>query len=108
MSSHTPGPWTIDDYDFCVYAKSSDGISEVLVASVQESGRNLQVPRIGEDEANLALIAAAPELLSLLKWCVDFYGSMGVDDSDTATHDTIQLNAIAAIIKAQAEVSGEK
>ena len=51
---------------------------------------------------SLRLMNAAPRLLSMLKWCVEFYGPMGVpeDDENTAEHDTIMLNSIAVINEA--------
>lgn len=83
-SNHTPGPWEIDSYDFCVYSKSSGGISHVIVADVRESGNSYPKPRSGEDEANLSLIAAAPDLLEVARIAAAMLGGddTGPDDED--------------------------
>lgn len=54
---------------------------------------------------SLRLMNAAPRLLSMLKSCVELYGDLAVmdylNDSETAVHDRVMLNAIAAIREAE-------
>lgn len=59
MSKHTPGPWMVEGCT--VYALNDDGYNR-FSALVQDA----HTP-VDELEANARLIAAAPELLSLLK-----------------------------------------
>lgn len=57
--SHTPGPWTMNKYDELV---APDGRRIVVWGSGIAFGQ-----RSDETEANARLIAAAPELLEMLK-----------------------------------------
>lgn len=67
MSKHTPGPWRVEPVED----------QEVLILT-QEHGRiaecfwigDSQGPRLDATLANARLIAAAPELLEALRYCV--------------------------------------
>jgi hypothetical protein len=56
---------------------------------------------------SLRLMCAAPRLLEMLKSCVDLYGALTVmddlSDAETALHDRVMLNAIAAIREAEGD-----
>ena len=74
---HTPGPWRV--------ARKSDGHGWTIVGpSPREHDRPMEwmvartVSDEFEDEANVRLIALAPELLATLKW-LDARGSLGLD-----------------------------
>jgi hypothetical protein len=64
MSTHTPGPWQMDDEHFeDVYAESG----ELVVAAYPfVDAKRPEGERIAEQKANARLIAAAPELLEAL------------------------------------------
>jgi hypothetical protein len=62
---HTPGPWSINDWpqantDIAIGAAGTPLIARVPLRDVS----------VNEQQANAALIAAAPELLEALKWMV--------------------------------------
>lgn len=59
---HTPGPWSADYGDFAAYCDTGAEVCEVT------RGRRDDGSRIPDDEmeANLNLVAAAPELLEAL------------------------------------------
>ncbi len=57
MSAHTPAPWTVDNR--VIYG--TRGVIRPFVASVDDEHND------GETEANVRLIASAPELLAALK-----------------------------------------
>ena len=60
-AQHTPGPWSIDRAygDCCVAGRDGDRIAAVYGYDY------------GEDEANAALIAAAPDLLAACQAVLD-------------------------------------
>ncbi len=62
MSAHTPGPWRVDAHRQVVTVDYSErtGMSK-LIAPTHDG-----MPR-AEQEANARLIAAAPDMLALLK-----------------------------------------
>jgi hypothetical protein len=61
--AHTPGPWSADYGDFAAYCETGAEVCEVT------RGNHDDGTRIADDEmeANLRLVAAAPELLAALK-----------------------------------------
>jgi len=60
MSKHTPGPWFIGtSWGRCELYNDNDTIADLTLTNLPE------------DEANLRLIAAAPELLRYLEIAVD-------------------------------------
>jgi hypothetical protein len=111
MSTHTPGPWAYDDVR--VYAPAFD--KKVVVTrddgTVHEHGRGLVAlpyscgplgAEFGGCQANARLIAAAPELLGVLKACaalLDDYSD--VDDGGSgpvANRATALLQEVTAAI----------
>jgi hypothetical protein len=65
QTKHTPGPWGLDDGE--IYGKlSSDFHGTGMIARIPCEYRQGGIMTC-EDEANAALIAAAPELLEALK-----------------------------------------
>jgi 3-oxoacyl-[acyl-carrier-protein] synthase III len=63
MSGHTPGPWNADYGDFAAYCSTGAEVCEVM------RGNHDNGTHIADDEmeANLRLLAAAPELLAACK-----------------------------------------
>lgn len=61
--THTPGPWSCDYGDFAAYCQTGAEVCEVT------KGNHDDGTKISDDEmeANLRLVAAAPELLAALK-----------------------------------------
>ena len=98
MSSHSPGPWKIwsDAWDIQVRGqadvRTADGR---LVAAV--SSRNDTNDR--ECEANARLIAAAPELLEMLRHMVHWLCDVANEAVDPAWHEDAAF--LAAIKKAE-------
>ena len=93
---HTPGPWRIE-------GESGDS---PYIAGAMPSGEPDHVCQIietpdGEDHANAALIAAAPELLQALRALLDQHMA-GVDLSVRDRHEWCR--AAAAIAKAEGKV----
>lgn len=73
MMAYTPGPWSCDYGDFAVYCDTGAEVCAVTQGN-HDDGTNISAT---EMEANLNLIAAAPELLQacqrLLTILVDVY-----------------------------------
>lgn len=87
MSEHTPGPWFVE----CDMIRAMvDGESQAVASTNIMPARNYP-----NREANARLIAAAPELLLLLRECVDDMEN----DLDVRT----AVRARAAIAKATGE-----
>ena len=83
MSTHTPGPW-------------SRNIKPATKYTVVFAGRNTHVARVVTDglaeeevEANIALIAAAPDLLAALQY-------LQANPNDPRAH-RVALNAMARV-----------
>lgn len=117
--THTPGPWTIGKQSndegesvFTVFADSADGENKHLVrvaSSVGWTDVNGKTHRASRPaEANARLIAAAPEMLELLK-AIYKAASDGEKMSDGAGKHrmlkNIQFNAAQAIAKAEGRES---
>lgn len=64
MASHTSGPWHVGGHAYDIWVAGPEKPAKV-VCTVVPRGR----PLTGEDRANAALIAAAPDLLAALKLC---------------------------------------
>jgi hypothetical protein len=67
MTKHTPGPWTVNIHDIArdgvwVCGPGESGYEIVTVAEGQEDGQR---------EANACLIAAAPEMLAIIRQVVE-------------------------------------
>ena len=63
MRQHTPGPWRVGDAGATVFGPKSDKPVPEIVATVRH-------------KANARLIAAAPEMLELLKCYIGAHKSM--------------------------------
>jgi hypothetical protein len=88
MSSHTPGPWILDENErgWGLLSNGSDVTSEPFDCSTDDA----------------RLIAAAPELLEALQSFIDLSddGSLHIEGS-IATEDPVITAARAAIAKAE-------
>lgn len=103
MSQHTPGPWFVHDFSEAPgfanpspadVTVSCDHPATITVASMDRA----MTATLGEARANAHLIAAAPELLTALKWFID-----DIDGTRTRMLDfkrNVEL-ARAAIAKAE-------
>ena len=92
MSTHTPGPWTLDPAAETV--TGIDRFGEVQIV----------VYELGTNQADARLIAAAPDLLEVLRRIADNKVAL----ADRAYADSVnayQLFARAAIAKATGEQS---
>ncbi len=91
MSAHTPGPWTYKatagNHDFAVYP--------------EEAGRDVALVREFH-EANARLIAAAPDLLEVARWVVDWFGNMQEKNMEPEEFEVL-AEARSAIAKATGE-----
>ncbi len=81
MAKHTPGPWEVDGYEIV----SGDQIVAAILAAV---------PDTEEDRANAALIAAAPELLTVVEAICEFWDESA---SDPAGEQSTMLSPDALI-----------
>ena len=95
MSKHTPGPWVvagpnlIDQADAGIWGS---GEFDFVICDMQRDGYE-----DAEQGANARLIAAAPDLLEALEYCLDCLGD------EFALPADCQNNARAAIAKARGE-----
>ena len=64
MSGHTPGPWEYDDCDLRVYSDANGAAIADIICGNRDDGSALPEKEV---ERNMALISAAPDLLSALK-----------------------------------------
>lgn len=99
MSKHTPGPW-------------HRNIKPASKYTTVWSGRNKHVARVetrglteAEIEANISLIAAAPDLLEAMKRLDRLYKGicMMVPDDEMAACQEVWAEADAAIAKAEGQ-----
>lgn len=104
MSKHTPGPWKKLGGNNCHMVVNASG---EVVGQVTGSRRGrTRAPRHDEAQANARLIAAAPDLLSILKTLQDKLcescpvDAFGTDDM-TFEHTDDCLEAMEAIEKAE-------
>lgn len=95
METHTPGEWSCDYGDFCVFSDRGGEIAKIT------AGRNEDGSTIGarEMEANMQLIAAAPELLMACRMLVALEDG-DVHDADTSWKQARKIMR-AAIAKAE-------
>lgn len=100
MTKHTPGPWSCDYGDFAVYCDTG---AEVCAVTQGNHDDGTRIPA-DEMEANLQLVAAAPELLAV---CQSLLGCLSdwceiADDDDQREDDHLAMAAAnAAIAKAE-------
>lgn len=64
MNKHTKGPWTVRYLDESTFAPQVYGADGTVVATMAEISSVADSGADGEEEANAALIAAAPEMLA--------------------------------------------
>jgi hypothetical protein len=86
---HTPGPWTFDKDDLGIWINSP-----AYPQPIAKMGKSTVFPT----EANARLIAAAPDLLEALRFCVQNDGGECLGD-----HPAKLAQARAAIRKATGE-----
>jgi len=88
-AKHTPGPWFIFGNGHCVGGANTDPttLAEHQSAGIAMCGMARRDPT--ECEANARLIAAAPELLALLKDRRDACGAMVHDELAALTDEVI-------------------
>jgi hypothetical protein len=90
MTTHTPGPWELDD-ELCVYATSGRPAKEVA----RVIGWTL------EDIANASLIVAAPDMLAALRAALLVIGgTAGYRDGQPSVLNAAHLTR-TAIAKAE-------
>lgn len=77
MSKHTPGPWFVQKGFNTIYSFYG-GTSGLTTAVASPLGNQL---KSGPDEldANAKLIAASPELLEALQYCVEMLENKGIN-----------------------------
>lgn len=99
--AHTPGPWSADYGDFAAYCETGAEVCEVT------RGKHDDGSRIPDDEmeANLNLVAAAPELLAALKLLrdPDGDGKWVCDCGDPYFEGGVCANCVATAAIAKAE-----
>lgn len=96
MSKHTPGPWEVDDTcSRCVVP--AGGMGRIAMCHGDS------VPP-DEEDANAALIAAAPEMLAALRRLFKACGHMPIEATpESAEMMMAGLDAVRAVIKATGE-----
>ena len=87
MSNHTPAPWTIDNR--AIYGNR--GLIKPFIASVEDDHND------HETEANALLIAAAPDLLALLR---EAHDAIATGEGDFSPSGDWFRESAAAINKA--------
>lgn len=102
---HTPGPWKVENHTEHTGPYASQRL-EIWSNNRHIGQVNEHVDDLSIDEANAALIAAAPEMLAALeRILIEIpYVNGKVDKTMKVTHSQIALDAInAAIQKAKGE-----
>ena len=100
MSKHTRGPWAVEEWDFrepdgCVI---NSGMQVVAVSGSVKNGVKCSIYAATEDgdgeemEANLHLIAAAPELLAALEWLLADMRLRSMLDGDVDSDGCVVLS----------------
>lgn len=98
MSTHTPGPWRIDELlGPIVYDSTGQRVADCQ-PRLRADGRSR--PR-GEQHANARLIAASPELLAALKAFFDIHHGAGLLDIDVSKLQRAIDEARAVVAKAE-------
>jgi hypothetical protein len=95
-AKHTPGPWTVAEYEDEAYIVDRDGHSAQGITSVRLSGAGMNY---SEALANAHLVAASPDLLEALEELSDLM--QGVIDGDYKPDCLTLQPARAAIAKAE-------
>ena len=100
QSNHTPGPWSYGKFAEFIYSNRDD--NPLFVAEVVADIDNPQ--SIEEMEANAALIASCPDMLSALELMAEQFGHYCEHTEDPSEIDAL-LKARAAIAKAKGGAS---
>lgn len=100
-AQHTPGPWhrnipPASKYP-TVWAGRNTHVAAISPGAPRRSGNGCSMSE-EEQEANINLIAAAPEILAALKVMVEAYGEAEVDAAD---QPSMVREAMRAIAKAE-------
>jgi hypothetical protein len=102
MSKHTSGPWNVGPIEGSqgvrIWQTDENKNEKKIVGFVLQSRPLLEID--AETEANARLIAAAPDLLDVLKWFMPFITS----EEDDERQAPWVKRARAAIAKATGEV----
>lgn len=98
---HTPGPWSVNDWPQATTDIAIGAVGTPLIAKVP-----LRDVSINEQKANARLIAAAPDLLGVIKTLVDACEGAAAQGGHTLYIDLNNCllldDARAAIAKAEA------
>lgn len=104
MSKHTPGPWECElgheNGDFQI---NSTGCRWKAIANATANVLGADAVYDDEAQANAKLIAAAPDMLKALNFCVKAMRIAGVDTVPDGLCSQAASEARAAIAKATAE-----
>ena len=98
QAKHTPGPWLRDresGFDCDVRAANGRKIASVNVQNQPKSKEGCAL-RKKENEANARLIAAAPEMLSVLKMVQDAAIDMRGEDFNLTTEQWAMFHSAIA------------
>ena len=99
--THTPGPWTRRHGQHVYAGASASGAGRLLFAAAPNSGTREE---LDESFANARLVAAAPELLRVMKDLVSMYERgyvAGVSDRTGSAFLDSVLSARSIIAKAE-------
>lgn len=90
---HTPGPWYItrEDHTYGDHPATTAGRLRI-----QTDGRSIAVLSFPDDTGNAALIAAAPDLLQIVKFFI-----AGIDCGSIETHEELTDFARRTVEKAE-------
>lgn len=102
MSGHTPGPWRTDPDVGNESVLGADGIM-VADCSIFTARNHRRNPAI--NQANARLIAAAPDLLNLVRRFIALSGGVWNPERYAAEEAELMQEARAAIAKARGEQS---
>jgi hypothetical protein len=93
-AQHTPGPWHLDFFDkpYILANRASDE-KEIYIAEVTDEDSEGLCPSVEEAQANAHLIAAAPELLAMVKRLRSEGVALFGDDYNTDALDALITKA---------------
>lgn len=96
VTQHTPGPWKVHPYIAMTGPNAGRDIGPHQLAVARAIGEFETDAPTAQTEANANLLAAAPDLLKLLREVLEW----NEDDADLATHDTaFRLKNFADTVK---------
>lgn len=85
MAKHTPGPWEVGEGKMSLMVYCDDSLGS-RVADLSNSGHGITIE---QDKANVRLIAAAPEMFSVLERLLDY-----IDREGPAAKEWQAINAL--------------